>query len=896
MYAVCMIDRIGPYQISSELGRGGMGVVYLAHDTRLDRQVAIKVLPAELASDPARLERFEREAKTLASLSHPNLAGIFGVEEQGGAKYLVLEFVNGETLADVLDRGPLPLEDAIEYATQIAAGLEAAHEAGVIHRDLKPANVMITPDGKAKVLDFGLARTEEDGQSSTGGLDSPTMTTPQPQHSPTIEGAILGTAAYMSPEQARGRRVDKRTDIWSFGVVLYEMLTGVSPFIGETASDSIGAVLHKRFDLDHLPSDTPSNVRRVLERCLVRDKNNRYRDIGDVRVELLRHDSFEEQDRESVQGIRGKFIATVIITAAVVAAVAGVTGWFASRATLSKPERIVRKLTVHSTGADDEFDISSPQISPDGMKIAFIQDDAIMVRDLSTFGVQTLYQASGARKLSWSPDGRSIAYSTSDALFRIPATQGGAPSRLGNHSISFQHAWDDYDRILFSDENKIDQPGIFAIPARGGMPEMILDADPNEVIDFHAIDIIPDTNVVLYIRHRLNQRTPIEAWDGERTVLIAEFDDIYAATPAWSPTGHVLFARGFGQLDLWAVPFDASRMEVTGDSFLVMADASAPSVSDNGTLAFVSGSKGLAGELVWVLPDGTTEPIGDGGSIVTNPIVSPEGSHLVFAAGASPAELDIWVRDLERGINTRISSLNGFVIPTAWSPDQSEIAVMNFDPSKGVGAEAQRTVFLASDGTGETRQPHPGLIASIDTTWTRGVVVPDPRSGSTTASVVNLSDMSIISEITTGLGTFLFFSISPDGEYLLYASRESGKTQVYCTSFPSGEGRWQVSANGGDRPHWAPDGSRIYYISSDNELLSVDVTRDPTLRFGIPRPAFAVMPAIDTNSWGIRPAPDGKRFIAVGEPKDDVLESGETGFKLQLIENWYEEFRDEMSP
>lgn len=280
-----MLERVGPFEVLREVGRGGMGVVYLARDTRLDREVAIKALPEHLASDRSRLERFEREAKTLAGLSHPNVAGIHGVEEQGGSRYLVLEYVDGETLADRLDRGPLPVDDAVEYAVQIAAGVEAAHEAGVIHRDLKPANIKITPDGEAKVLDFGLARVEEAG-SSTGALDSPTMTQ-RPQHSPTIEGAILGTAAYMSPEQARGRRVDKRTDIWSFGVLLYEMLVGASPFHGETATDSIGAVLHKDLDVQRLPSETPAHVRRVLDRCLVRDKNLRYRDIGDVRVELL---------------------------------------------------------------------------------------------------------------------------------------------------------------------------------------------------------------------------------------------------------------------------------------------------------------------------------------------------------------------------------------------------------------------------------------------------------------------------------------------------------------------------------------------------------------------------------------------------------------------------------
>ncbi|TVQ64505.1 MAG: serine/threonine protein kinase, partial [Phycisphaerales bacterium] len=350
-----------------------MGVVYLATDTRLDRQVAIKALPAELASDPARLERFEREARTLAQLNHPNLAGIHGVEEQGGAKYLVLEFVEGETLADMLDRGPLPVDDAIEIAVQIAAGVEAAHEAGVIHRDLKPANIIVTPDGQAKVLDFGLARVEEASSSSAGvNQDSPTITSPAIQHSPTMPGVILGTAAYMSPEQARGRKVDKRTDIWSFGVVLYEMLVGASPFHGETVSDSIGAVLHKNLDLDRLPASTPTNVRRVLDRCLVRDKNLRYRDIGDVRIELIHGDDVPRVEPAGAERVRRLGAATIIGLMITAAGLAATAAWFGSRATLPEPERVVRKLEILAVGPDENFNASSPQISPDGMKIAFI--------------------------------------------------------------------------------------------------------------------------------------------------------------------------------------------------------------------------------------------------------------------------------------------------------------------------------------------------------------------------------------------------------------------------------------------------------------------------------------------------------------------------------------------
>ncbi|MHC4976330.1 MAG: serine/threonine-protein kinase, partial [Planctomycetota bacterium] len=277
-------SSIGPYTIDREIGRGGMGVVYLARDTRLDRDVAIKSLPEHLASDPERLARFEREAKVLATLNHPNVAGIYGVEEVDGARYLILEYVEGETLAVRLDRGDIPPDEAVEIALEIAAGVEAAHEAGVIHRDLKPANIKFDAEGRIKVLDFGLARAEE--SSSTGSSMSQLPTITSPAHSPTMAGVILGTAAYMSPEQARGRKVDKRSDIWSFGVVLYEMLTGAGPFRGETVTDSIGAILHKDIDFNSLPPATPSSVRHVIARCLERDKANRYRDIGDAAYDL----------------------------------------------------------------------------------------------------------------------------------------------------------------------------------------------------------------------------------------------------------------------------------------------------------------------------------------------------------------------------------------------------------------------------------------------------------------------------------------------------------------------------------------------------------------------------------------------------------------------------------
>ena len=421
-----MIERIGPYRIEGELGRGGMGVVYLATDARLDRAVAIKALPPNLAEDPTRLERFQREARVLATLNHPNIAGIHGVEEQDDAKYLILEYVEGETLEDRLDRGPLPIDDALELAVQIAAGVEAAHEAGVVHRDLKPANIIITPDGAAKVLDFGLARADTADVSSVSP-DAETLTTPAAR-SPTVEGAILGTAAYMSPEQARGRRVDKRTDIWSFGVILFEMLSGRSPFRGETAGDSIGAVLHKSIDFDALPPNTPAHVRRVLARCLERDKNQRYRDIGDVRLELLTQNPYE-RDQMSAPLARRGIPAWAALTLAAACAIAA---FMLARLVLNSappPALQPRAPMVVDVAAPEGYLIERrsgrPLFSPDGRKVLLVVVPAPeapgeppgvrfpCIIDLTT-GLSTVFsQFPDASYPLWSPDSTRFLVGTS---------------------------------------------------------------------------------------------------------------------------------------------------------------------------------------------------------------------------------------------------------------------------------------------------------------------------------------------------------------------------------------------------------------------------------------------------------------------------------------------------
>jgi len=872
-------ESIGPYNITREIGRGGMGVVYHAHDSRLERDIAIKALPDHLAQDAGRLERFQREAKALAGLSHPNIAGIYGVEEQDGANYLVLEFVDGETLGDILDRGPLSVDDAVDFAIQIAAGLEAAHDAGVIHRDLKPANIKITTDAVAKVLDFGLARIEE-ASSSYASPDSPTVTTPQ--HSPTIEGAILGTAAYMSPEQARGRKIDRRSDVWSFGVVLYEMLVGASPFAGETASDSIGAVLHKNLDLDRLPPNTPAYVRGILERCLERDKSLRYRDIGDVKIELMRGRRQPLPiSSDAPQTKTGK----VIITTLCLMALSALAGWLLAgdNNEIARP-RQPRKFDLVGVSLKGGIYGSAPVIAPNGNTVAFIRDKQVYTRPLSSFDTVAIPGTDGAKTVFWSPDSKHLGFTTAKGIFKI-VNMSGAVTRIADVEVDFRPSWTTDGRIIAAISTQGEER-IVAIPDHGGTSTDIVEHNPETTIDFHNILMIPETNVLLYVHHMMDGTTPIVAFDGKRNVKLVDFDDTYYSRFTWSPTGHVLFTRGFGNIELWALPFSPQELEITGDPFLVMPDANFPSVSSDGTLTILRGNAGLGGELVWIDMTGNIESIGNGGEAVRGPLVSPRGDRIAFAAGSSPNQSDIWVRELERGFNSRISRLNAFVAPIGWSPDGKEIAVLSFQPSEDPPIT---THFFAADGSGPSRELYEGMMISLDAKWEFAIVGSDPRLNRRPIKAVRLADRTEVGAVVDNVGSGgpLTASISPDGTLLCFEQQDGGERQVYCTRFPSGEGRWQVSTNGGQTARWSPDSQSIYFRNKDT-FYRVDITREPNMRFSKPKTVFPDMLHLrDLQPFGI--TPDGERFVTVRMSSSD---DQETPIHISIIENWYEAFRD----
>ncbi|HKY29011.1 MAG TPA: protein kinase, partial [Pyrinomonadaceae bacterium] len=440
--------QIGPYSVVREIGRGGMGVVYLATDTRLDRQVAIKALPEHLLSDADRLARFQREAKVLASLNHPNIGAIHGLEEVNGQQYLVLEFIEGETLDKRLSRGPLPIDDAIEIAAYVADALEAAHEKGVIHRDLKPGNIMVTPDGTVKVLDFGLARTSETTSSLLASLDedSPTRHLPDRTPSPTVPGAIMGTAGYMSPEQVRGKVVDKRSDIFSFGCVLYEMLTGVQAFRGDTVADSIGATLHKEHDQSLLPANTPANVNRLLHRCLAKDKRDRLRDIGDAHLELK---SMDDPISTSGATPQRRRLLQTFAAIAIVSILASVLIVLWPRPTIQQP---VRRFEISLKGSEVLYG-NTGAISPDGTAVAYVTDGALWVRPMNSIEARKIADKVISMQPIWSPDGSWVGFAQERSLMRA-AVAGGQIEKIGDspQAMSFAGggAWLPDGRIFFT--------------------------------------------------------------------------------------------------------------------------------------------------------------------------------------------------------------------------------------------------------------------------------------------------------------------------------------------------------------------------------------------------------------------------------------------------------------
>ncbi len=927
------VSRVGSYTIDREIGRGGMGVVYLGRDTRLDRDVAIKALPDHLAQDPDQLARFEREAKVLAQLTHPNIAAIHGVEQAEGATYLVLEYVEGMTLAERLDRGPLPLDEALEIACQVASGLEAAHDAGIIHRDLKPGNIKITPEGKVKVLDFGLARSEEHtstSASSVSHVDSPTMTNPV-LNSPTIPGAILGTAPYMSPEQARGRRVDKRTDVWSFGVVLYEMLTGVGPFHGETATDSIGAILHKDVDLERLPAGTPRAVRRVLTRCLERDRNQRLRDLGDARLELETTEQIAPAPATASSG-PWKFVAFILLLALIVA-----TGALrVSMRAVDPPDSIVRASIRPALGTTMTHlgDLAGPAVlSPSGDRVVFVAraedgSRSLWVRALDEADSELLRGTEGASHPFWSADGRAVGFFTRGQMQRVDISTHGvrticqAPGGRGG-------AWFEDGTIVFSPEF---QSGLFRVSAEGGEPTRITTIDSDRHTSHRWPMTLPGGRVLfIAVNHDPGMLSAarlcvVDTNGGEVTELVEAH---YSGQVVGKK---LLFVRSDV---LHAVDVDLDQGRVTGDAVpiveQVVADLSTWranfSAAEDGALIYhrneSSKVKPLnttsdADRVIMYGRDGRPIAMIAEGLSQTSMSVSPDETTLAVSAleENSSTGFDIWLYPIPQPDGnladsfaqpTRLTFMMGAEIAPCWSPDGNELVFSRvYGPSprgvfrKRVGGGREELFFSIDDARRiepekfnafETRGADPDVFC-VD--WTDDgkyilVAIGDWTGGFQADLWAIPVDGGDAVPLVRGDFATPHGEVSPDGRWLAFDLQDAmlGDAEVFVEPFAPGweqydeeptEGaRWRISLAGGSTARWNHDGTRLYYITTQGTLVEVQTqTENGVFLHDAGTPLFQVE---YEDGMDFDVAPKLERYLTTGIAETRDL-------SVSLILNW----------
>jgi Tol biopolymer transport system component len=881
-------QKLGHHRLVEQIGEGGMGVVWKAVDTTLDREVAIKVLPAGFTADADRLARFEREARLLASLNHPHIASVFGFHEEDGLRYISLELIAGEDLSDHMQQGPLEPRRAARIALQVAEALETAHENGVVHRDLKPANIKFTQPTSGttsgsvaatgiesvKVLDFGLAKAMDDSTADASVTQSPTITS-----AATRDGVILGTAAYMSPEQARGHAADRRSDIWSFGVVLYEMLTGHRPFVGETVSDTLAALLRAEVDFSSLPAAVPPAVRRLLRRCLEKDPRHRLQAIGDARISLENVLAGKDEDEGvAAASATARRPPTALLLAAGLVLGAAITAGIMWTMTPPPQPAPLRKIPLTLTGESGGFS-SRPMISPDGTKLIYRQGEYLYLRRLDQWEVQVIPQSEDATPIAWSPDSELFAFFKDETLYKF-SLDGGQSAILASIPMDMRSgAWGSAGKIVFTSG-----PGhLWSVSERGGDPVLIMEPDEETDDDLHEADVLPDGVSLVFISHEKNgDPDRIELLtQGERRLLLqienADLEEII-----YSPSGHLLYERNASNEGIWAVPFSVEKMELTGEPFLVAPGASHPRVSLDGTLVHLSGTSSTS-ELVMVSRAGEPQQIlGQPQDAIRHPSLSPDGTQ-VAVTGSEEQEWDIWIHDVQRGTKTRLTFEDKYQATPTWSPDGERIAYLDL-------LDGARVMMKSADGTGNSVPISVGGAPSFSPDG-RFVASADRSDGG------NL-DIFYVELGEDGPGEAQLFLgqaeisegnpvISPDGRFVAYRSNESGEHEVYIKKFPGGEGKWQVSTNGGRSPVWRHDSSELFYAENANIMaVAVDIVGD-SIRLGRPEKLFAWLSSYYTGITGFDVTADGQNFIVV-RPVGDSDEVNE----ILLVQNWLREFAE----
>jgi len=859
------------YRVAELVGKGGMGEVYRAHDTKLDRDVALKILPAEFAADRDRMARFDREAKLLASLHHPNIASVFGFESLAECTFLVMELVEGDDLAVTLRDGPMPVDEAVEVARQIAEGLEEAHEKGIVHRDLKPANVKRTPDGKAKVLDFGLARVFS-GQTAVeeSVASEPTMTAAMTQ-----VGTVLGTAAYMSPEQARGKEVDRRADIWAFGAILFEMLTGRQLFAGETVSDTLADILKSEPEWERLPVGLPYQVERVLRRCLAKDPRQRLRDIGEARVRLEDPAADSEMFSGPIAaaadtGGRGRLRR--LVPWGLLAASLALLAWL-QFGTQHVTDPVVQHLAVPGPN-EVGFHISGsfpglPTISPDGQRVAFsgvsMEDNVVRlyVRDLGAEKAVALSDTKDAQYPFWSHDGRWLAYYVrSEGLLKIPV-DGGPPQMVGVASNGKGGSWNQMDEILFTTDYNTP---IFLASARGGEARQVTDLENDEGFNSHRHpQFLPDGRHFLYLARgngRVESEIRYASLDGGPTKVVTR-----APMMGYYASGYLVYVS---HGDLVAQPMDPETADLSGSPTPLVEDVmTVPgaakgvfSISSEGKLVYMQGE--TAGDATISWRDRSGKEIEQISDLAAYDMVAlaPDGRNAAVGVIIEQAGTwDIWIVDLERNFRTRFTVDPADDLDLVWGRDS-------------------RGLYFASDREGEFAIYYKE-IGSPD----------EPRQIFSTGEEIRLWDVSADGQTLfysgSGAGTAwdlwsvdlngatdprllrksadhdVICRLSPDEKWVTFSSRESGRWQVSVAPWPAMSPITQVSTTTGTWSQWSRDGREVVYLEEAGSLVAVSMTpENGRMSVGRPETLFEINgPVLESVYWAI--SADGERFVTV---------------------------------